>query len=348
MATTPFGTNDAETVKLWSRKLFRESLNQLSFAPFIGSDSNSVIQVLDDTSKGPGDKITTILRMQLAGLGVTGDSTLEGNEERLTTYTDSVVIDQVRHAIRGGGRMSEQRVPFSIRNEARLGLQDWFADLWDTAIINQLAGNTAATGAQTGNNTVTAPDSAHNVIANGETTEATLTAADTLTLDMIDAVVETAETGSVPIRPIMVGNEPYYLLFLHPFQATDLRTNTATGQWLDIQKAAMQGGRVDSNPIFTGALGVYNQVILHKNTRIPASPNNASVRRAIFAGAQAATMAFGRDNGPNQMTWVEEVFDYQNQPGISAGAIFGVKRTIFNSASFGSIVLSTWAAAHTG
>ena len=70
--------------------------------------------------------------MLLTGDGIEGDGTLEGNKEALTTYTDDVVINQLRHAVRSGGKMSEQRIPFSVREEARLGLQDWWRDRFDT------------------------------------------------------------------------------------------------------------------------------------------------------------------------------------------------------------------------
>jgi hypothetical protein len=86
--------------------------------------------------------------------------------------------------------------------------------------------------------------------------------------------------------------------FLHPYQVTDLRTNTATGQWLDIQKAAMTGGEVEDNPIFDGSLGVYNGAILHEDVRVSQGVNGAAaittVRRAVMAGAQSAALAFGR------------------------------------------------------
>jgi hypothetical protein len=45
----------------------------------------------------------------------------------LTTYSDAIVIDQLRHAHRSGGQMSEQRVTFNMREEARAGLADWWA-----------------------------------------------------------------------------------------------------------------------------------------------------------------------------------------------------------------------------
>lgn len=45
------------------------------------------------------------------------------------------------------------------------------------------------------------------------------------------------------------------------------------------------------------------------------------------------------------MTWFEELFDYGNQLGVSAGAIFGLKKTRFNSKDFGTIVVPTYGAA---
>ncbi len=88
MATTAYGTNNALAVRLWSRKLFREALRQCFMSRYMGEGSDSLIQVLNDTKKGPGDRITVGLRMQLSGAGIQGDATLEGNEEALTTYSD--------------------------------------------------------------------------------------------------------------------------------------------------------------------------------------------------------------------------------------------------------------------
>ena len=105
----------------------------------------------------------------------------------------------------------------------------------------------------------------------------------------------------------------------------------------------MMGKGVRDNPIFTGALGVYNGVILRENPRIPTVV--ANTRRAIFCGAQAATFAVGQNNTPEKMSWVEELFDYENQLGVSAGMIFGAKKSVFNSTDFGVLVMSTYATA---
>jgi hypothetical protein len=40
------------------------------------------------------------------------------------------------------------------------------------------------------------------------------------------------------------------------------------------------------------------------------------------------------------MSWNEEIFDYGNQLGVSAGCIAGMKKTIYNSQDFATIVVS--------
>jgi N4-gp56 family major capsid protein len=352
MATTSFGVNNALAVKLWSKKLAVEALKDCYLGKFTGSGSDSLIQVKTETQKSAGDKITFGLRMQLSGAGIQGDSTLEGSEEALTTYSDAVILDQLRHAVRSGGKMSEQRVPFSVREEAYAGLKDWWMDRFDVSFFNQAAGKSGVTDSRyTGNNTAVVPTATTNHIfcSSDHTTDETLdNAGDEFSLVHLDKAVALAKTNSPMIRPIRTNGGEYYVCFIHPGQTLQLRTTTTTGYWQDIQKAALMGGNQKDNPLFTGALGVYNGVILHESTRVPKGQNSttlaevANTRRAILCGAQAATMAFGQGGGENKFSWTEELFDYENQLGVAAGSIFGLKKTIFNSKDFGTIVMSTY------
>jgi N4-gp56 family major capsid protein len=114
--------------KLWSKKLVREALKQTFMSSYIGSDSNSGIQMMTEAQKDRGDTVYVGLRMQLAGAGVVGHNTLEGNEEDLTLYRDSVLLDEHVHAVRSNVRITQQRVPFEVREEMRMGLQDWWQD----------------------------------------------------------------------------------------------------------------------------------------------------------------------------------------------------------------------------
>lgn len=357
MATTAYGVNHNLAVKLWSKKLLREALKETYVSRFMGTSKDSLVYVKNELQKSAGDRVRVGLRMQLEGAGVTGDSTLEGNEESLSTFTDDLFIDQIRHAVRSDGRMSEQRVPFSVREEAMSGLRDWFADRIDSWFFNQIAGNTAPSTAYTGLNTVTAPSTASD--SNGivriiygvtETTENSLSASasgsNDFQLTLIDRAVNRAKQAKPLIRPIRVNGQPKYVVFLHPNQVYDLKTDATSARvtWYDTNRARVEGGELD-NPIYNGALGEYNGVIIHESTRVPLAPSTTTVRRAIFCGAQAACFAVGRGYGPNTMSWVEELFDYENQLGVSSGLIAGLKKSVYNSQDFGTIVISTHAEA---
>lgn len=354
MAVTSFATGDALAVKLWSKKVSVEALKQTWVFKFMGKDDNSLIQIYDDTTKGPGDRIRIPLRRLLSGAGVSGDNTLEGNEERITYYNDDVYIQQLRHAVREGGRFTRQLIPFDIREHARLSLQDWWADRIDTWFFNQICGNVNQSDIRyTGNQSTIAADSDHLIYAGAASTDASLSNSATykFSLTLIDVAVEKAKTLAVPIRPIMIGGEQKYVMFLHHFQVTDMRLNSSTGQWLDIQKAAMQGGQVSNNPIYTGALGEYNGVILHASNRVAGFSAGTSLvanqgKVAVMCGAQAVGMAFGRDNAPERYQWVEDYFDYENQFGVAAGMIGGMKKMVYNGSDFATIAIRTWASSH--
>lgn len=344
MATTDFGVNHPLAVKLYSKRLFYEALKETSVFKFIGKGSDALIQ-LNPELKEVGDQLTYGLRMLLTGDGVQGDSTLEGNEEALTLYSDSILINQLRHAVRSGGKMSEQRVPYSIREEAMQGLKDWFADRIDTGFFNQICGYAAQTDTKfTGNNTAVEPDSSHYIYATASTAEVSLSASSSFSLALIDRAVTKAKTLTPKIRPLKINGESKFVCFIHPFQTYQLRVNnTGTGQWVDIQKAAMMGGQISKNPIYTGALGEYNNVILHESTRVTQGLSAANVKRAVMCGAQAAVLCTGKQTKAGlDATWVEELFDYKNQLGVAGGLIYGMKKSRFNSADFGTIVISSY------
>lgn len=368
MSKTEFGVNDPLAVKVWSKSLAAEAYRRTYIGKFIGQSEDSLIMEKTDLKKSAGDKITCGLNVQLQGDGVQGDATLEGNEEALQFYDDSLFIDQLRHATRTKGRMTEQRVPYDLRRVSRDRLADWSAQRMDTWFFNQICGNTAVSDTKyTGNNAAVAPSTNRYIIQGGQSNDQSLGSSHTFTLDLIDVARERAETASTGantgplVRPIRMGGNDMYVMFLHDYQVTSLRTNTASGQWLDIQKSAMMGGDIGSNPIFTGALGVYNGVILHKSSRVTNGVNSSTgaadtdTRRAVLCGAQAAVMGFGSDNSATKFSWYEEEFDYGNQLGVSAGWIGGLKKTKYipaddsatNAEDFGAIVVSTYAAAAT-
>jgi N4-gp56 family major capsid protein len=367
MGTTSYPVNDAMAVKLWSRVLDHEALKYTDIAPLIGDDENSIIHRQDALSKGPGDQITYAIVMQLTQLGFSENQLAEGNGETLTTYSDALLINELMAVVGVKSRrtIDQQRVPWDLRNTAKGRLGDWYRKRYSVAFFNQVCGYTPATDVRlTGLNAVIAASATRVIRQSSRASDDLLLVGDTFTLDLIDKAKELAITASPQIRPVKFKGkssrrngrsdfnntlEDMYVVYLHPWQITALRRNTSTGQWLDLQKAASMG-RDTGNAIFSGALGIYNACILRSSIDVTngvsaTGTDVATVKRAVLLGAQAAMMGFGRDNGPEKLTWNEELFDHKRRLEISALTIHGMKKTSYNSVDYGVVVMSSYAAA---
>jgi N4-gp56 family major capsid protein len=359
---TNYPVNHPLAVKLYAKELFHDIIGQSFVGKFLGKSDSSLIQIKSETQKSAGDSIKFGLRRRLTGDGVQGDATLEGSEEALTTDNDTVLINQIRHAVRSNGKMSEQRVQFEVRDEAKDGLQDWWTERLEMSLANQLTGYTSQGDTRfTGNNATVAPTATYRILCGGTgiAAEGSLCASTThaIKLSDLDRAVALAKTSQVVgnatyerIRPLKVDGKDMYVCFLHPWQILQLRKDAGTaGNFFDIQKSAMQGGKYSENPIVTGGNFVYNNVIVHEWSYLPnivTAPNSGAVtdyRRGVFCGAQAASFAVGQDSTPTKMSWHEELFDYGNKLGVEAGMIFGIKKNVFNSIDFSTIVLSGYA-----
>lgn len=355
MAETTFGVNDALAQKLWSKNLSVAEREYLDIAPLMGEDENSIIQIKSETRKGAGDKVTFGLMARLTGDGKTENETAEGNGESLSIYSDSVFVNELGHiaAARSDNTIDAQRVPFDLREKCKSALGMWWADRKSASFFNQVCGYTVQSNTKyTGLNAVTAPTSTRRIIAGSGSADQDITSSDGFTLNLIDQAVEMAKVGSNMVNPIRIGGQKKYVMYLHPYQVTSLRINSSSGQWLDIQKAAMAGMDAKLSPIYTGALGEYNGVILRSSQDVTQGVNGSTgaaittVRRAVLLGAQAAVCAYGQNNsGPTKYRWNEELLDHKRKLEVSAWSIWGLKKVVFNSADFGTVVVSTYAAA---
>ena len=358
MASTivPFG--DPKAQKKWSGQLFVDILQKSYFdRKFVGTDDNAPIQRLTELESGPGDKVSFDLSVQLRGKPTYGDNRADGNEEQLKFFTDEVLIDQMRHPVSAGGRMTRKRTAHDLRKIAKNRLSDYWAKFIDELHFIYLSGARginedyieATDWTGHAGNPIQAPDSGHLLFGGSATAKNTLTATDTMSRALIEKaavkarMMRSLDPNAANMMPVMINGEAHYVCVMSPFQEYDMRTRDAAG-WLEIQKAATTA-EGKNNPIFKGGLGMINNVVLHSHESVVrfndyGAGSNVKAARALFMGRQAGVVAYGTEGGL-RYTWKEEMKDYDNEPTVIAGTILGVKKSRFNGKDFGILSLDT-------
>jgi N4-gp56 family major capsid protein len=357
MAQTIIGVGDPSAVKRFSAMLFVDSAFEAYFSNRFerkGNDAAVPIQVLTDLEADAGDEIVFDLFAQLRNKPTYGDTRIKGKEEALKKYNDAVLIDQVRGAVSAGGRMTRKRVLHDLRLVSRKLEGDWWARLNDETTHSYLAGARGVNGDYINDtdwtgfagNALQAPDTQHQMYGGAATSKATLTSADIFDLALIDRIVAAAKTiggdatQTPRIRPLRINGEDHFIYLMHEFDGYQLRRDTATGSWVDIQKAAAAADGYNTQ-LFKGGLGMYNNVILHTHRSVTrfndyGAGQNLSASRNTLMGMQAMVKAYGSPGNGLRFDWHEELDDRGNELTITTACIYGIKATQFNSKRYGT------------
>ena len=367
-AKTAFATDDELTVKHWAAGTFRYGYYNHFFSRFVGkpakkvkgvviaTDDNALITKKMEFQKNKkGDVVTFALVDPLAGEGVIDDETLEDREEAITSHDFDITLRRRRHATRSEGEMSDRRPAFDVKVKSKSVLGMWLARIHDRDIMAAMSGvansvGTIAAAAPTTNRHWYGGQTAAGTVAPVANDAAIISATDHLFGEHVIEYVKRLATVNEPIiRPIIIGGQEFYLMFIHAYQAKALRACTD-------YKAALQSARERSasNPLFSGALGEWDGVAVHVlpwiETRLGAGGSTASeyfeladdcasgitVARALFCGAQAACVAYG-----GTPKWVEDKFDYDNEWGIALSLFYAAAKPVFNSEDYGVIAVDT-------
>jgi N4-gp56 family major capsid protein len=359
MSVTTFGAASPQTVQKWSTGLWIDQRAASYFEQkFIGTSINSVIQRMTDLESGAGDRVKFDLSVALRGQPTFGDDRAEGSEENQRYYQDEVFIDQVRKPVSCGGEMTRKRTVHDLRSNAKAQLADFFAKFTDELFFMYLGGGRGSNedflmpSTWTGHagNPFQAPDAEHLLYGGAATSKSTLTAADKMNRAVIEKALNRAEMmqarnpDAANMVPVKNGSEGNYVFLMNPDQEFDLRNDPTTGNWMDLQKAAAAAEGRD-NPLFKGNLGMIGGAVLHKHRSVIrfsdyGAGGNVSAARALLLGRQAAVVAYGTSGGM-RYTWKEKMKDFDNEPAVSAGCIFGVKKTRFNGRDFGVMSIDT-------
>lgn len=325
MSVTRKSDVTAQIPSIWAKDLYAQAEKLTFWHRFEGPQGSTMPLVRrDDLEKSPGDTVKLDIVLALTGTGLTGSTSnglLDGNEEKMAFRQTSFTVDALRHGVRWE-KLGKILITHDMRSTALMQLRKWLAAKLDQDVFDAFAGTSAS-------NTATIPYK--NIVVNvgGASTAGSasidaddVTATDLLDLDLITDVKAYAQT-TLQMEPVRMENgEEFYFLVVHPYAAAGLKKSA---DWKQAQREARERGA--SNPLFTGALGVWDNVGILPAERV-ARANNAgsvSVAKNLFCGAQG--VARGYAYYPD---WTEQYFSYGEEQGIGTYTVFGSKPIIFD------------------
>lgn len=368
MSSTIIGVNDPKAVKRWSSVLFVDQAREGYWSNRMvgqGADAMTPVVALTDLESKAGDTISYDLNLQLKAPPVYGDQRITGTEEGLKHATDTIKIDLVGKSVSAGRTMSQKRTLHDLRVTGKDRQKDYFGRWFDEMYAMYLSGSRGVnadfihTTAFTGfaGNAFAAPDAEHRLFGGNATAYNDIDTGDGMDLALIDRAVTKSSTlgggtTNIPrLRPMKINGEERFVCLMHPFQWHAMKTSTATGQWLDIQKAAA-GSQGASSPIFRGSQGMYNGVVLHVHNTViqfndAGTGTNVTAARALFMGRQAGCVAFGSPGDGMRLKWREDLEDRGRELVVTVETIAGIKKSRFEvdgtARDFGVMSLDTYA-----
>lgn len=305
--------------KVWAKKVWHEGVKDSYFDKFTATDGSNVVHKNKDLENVKGDSVVFGLMMNLTGSGVEGNrQKLAGAEDTLNIYDFTVNTKLVRNAV-SRYEADDQRTQYDMLKEIKIALKQWLSDWLDDRLISRLSYN---------------PSNGEVLYASAAGTQSSITANDKLTTTIISRAKRKAMMHAPKVQPIKVDGMDKYIMLVHPWAARDLKDDP---KWLAAQQNANLRG--SKNPIFTGALGEYDGVILYEYERVQTSnigASSANVCQNLLLGKQAACFAVSRP-----VKHIEQTDDYGNIAGNGIAFYGAVEKTNFNGKDYGVINVMT-------
>jgi hypothetical protein len=299
----------------------------------------------------PGDQVTYGIRMQLNGAGFTENQLAEGNGESLSIYSDALVINELGHVVgvkNGNTIDAAARAVQPARRSPRRSRR-----LVREALLRRRSSIRCAVSRCRPIRALHRPERGHapsagRIIRQGRAPDDLLTAADDLHHQPDRQGEGNGDHRHSEDPPVSIGGgrmptaagattiatlTDKYVMYLHPYQVTDMRTSTSTGQWLDHHQGRHAGRQ---------------RVTRNGSIRVPSASTTASScaslrrhqrhlgrrRRRPHRQPRRAARRPGlhdRLRWPEGLArpyrWNEELFDHKRRMEVSAWTIHGLKKT---------------------
>lgn len=249
MSVTGVAEVDAAIPQYWADSILMDG-NRESFWGSLSGKEGSGMPIIDKTGplKQKGDTLTINTIAQLFGAGVTGQSVLKGNEEDIVIGSINVTCDVVRHAV-AVGRKATKQANFDVVQTVKSALTKWMTRRMDTDAFNTILATTQEI-----------------IYANSKTSIAGLNETDGDFFGPYEiSLIRNAliRKGAAPISMKKQNGRtiPVYGAVFSEIDEQRLYQNSGFRQEL---RDALDRFKGDNNhPIFSGVIGVYNNVLLY-------------------------------------------------------------------------------------
>lgn len=323
----------------------------------VGEQTDKPVMVLTDLEKDAGDAMDYQLVAQNEAAPTEGDDPHAGREESIVMHTCTLYIDALTHGVDCGRKMTRKRTRHDLQKICRAKEGPYWGRVNDELCFMYASGARGDNAkflfpvGYTGfaGNTLTAPDSNHlrkvgglaydSIADTNILTRAELNTVKTL-IDMLGADV----TGAPAMLPTTADGKEAFIYLMSIYSENDLKAETGTGGWLDIQKAlATNVG--EKSGLCTGALGWYNGMILHSHQKVirfdigsvvATKTLAAAISRNLVLGRHAITKAHGtKANKGIRFGWTETYEDRGRKLVIDTDTIVGYQKNTYNSMDYG-------------
>ncbi|SHO54405.1 N4-gp56 family major capsid protein [Vibrio quintilis] len=254
-----------------------------------------VIRVTD-LQKSKGDTVDMQIVHKLSKRPTMGDEKIAGRGESLDFTDFELSIDQGRHQVDSGGKMSQQRTVHDLQSTARTLLGTYFNDLQDQIATFHLAG---ARGDFLGDdiivplgnhkeykkimvNNVLPPTYDRHFYGGDATKFEDLDDADLFSLETVDNIKLYIEEMAHPIQPVrfkadeLSGDDPFYVLNVTPRQWHDWEQTSSYKDWQQLLAAAIKRSKGFNHPVFSGECAMRGNILVRKYAGCPVRFNTGS------------------------------------------------------------------------
>lgn len=341
----------------WRRDFIREFVRDSGFEPYMGDSPMDIIHVVNDL-KTDGYTIRVPLVARLQGNGVSGNTRLSGQEERLDQYYQDIVWEFYRNAIEVSKKEREKSAVDLLAVRRPL-LKEWASELIKYQLIDAM--HTMSNGdqykdASAGTRNTFVTNNADRILFGASKSNASSgvmatalanvdSTNDKLTASAITLMKRMARTANPHIRPFKTGTQgrEYYLLLAHPLCFRDLKTDST----ITTANREARPRDVEANPIFQDGDLIYDGVIIREipeflqarqgsttstlvntnTTLLGAGASSIDVGVNFLCGAQA--LAFVNKQAATPITKKED--DYGFFDGVGVEMAHGMSKLRWNN-----------------